>query len=508
MSSRLRLQVGPRGGAVRAAALRVVVVLAVLTGGAGPLPAAAGAPPTASGAAHDVVPAAFSEVMGYEPVAAPGRPGVLVRPDGDCSTPTGGTAFGFDDACREHDLAYDVLEYRAAVDGVADPRLRWAADLRFGLRLVQRCGEVGGFAVPCLATAAVYATAVTLNSVRQGYGLPVAESDAQVAASTAAMVAAGLLLLVPRTASRWFRRVLRRAELDLVPPPGGSGWSGAPGSLVRWADLGREGRRLLTRAPVAPGALRVVVGLESSRGLRARVDLALAEAERVGAFTRGTVCVAVPTGCGWLNPAAVEGLERATEGDVATISVPYAAAPSWLVAVAHPGAHRRAALALLEAVHARWLALDPAQRPRLVVLGESLGANGMAAALDARPDITADLAGGLLVGGLRSAWWPERGRVSLVGHDDDPVVRLGLRTLHRLPGAGSAPAGSGHHYGSELGAAWVENLGGRSEAPPTSGRSDSAQPSVPFTGPVRRVRGAGGSASRGRGRVGGLPARP
>jgi hypothetical protein len=62
------------------------------------------------------------------------------------------------------------------------------------------------------------------------------------------------------------------------------------------------------------------------------------------------------------------------------------------------------------------------------------------------------------VGGVRSASWEPPGRVALVRRDDDPVVSLGLRTVHRLPGAGQAPEGHGHHYGAELGAAWREDL--------------------------------------------------
>lgn len=440
---------------LRALPVRVAVVLVLAA-----VVLLPGAPSPAAPAAFDVAPDAFRQAMGYAPVPAPGRPEVLLRPDGDCSVATGGTVFGFDDACREHDLAYDLLRFGAAAGEAPDPRARWAADARFGLRLTERCTEHVGDVLPCLGAAGAYWLGVTANSVRQLYGLPGEESGVQVAASFLALLVVVVLLVAPRAAARAFRRMLRRAEPDLVPPSAASGWSGGPGSLVRWADLGREGRRLLSRAPVAPGALRVVVGLESARRLGDRVAVALAEAERVGAFARGTVCVATPTGCGWLNPAAVEGLERVTGGDVATITVHYAAAPSWLTAVADPGAHRRASVALLTAVHARWLHLDPASRPRLVVLGESLGANGMAAALDARPDITAALGGGLLVGGIRSAWWPPRGRVALVGHDDDPVVRLGLRTLHRLPHAGAAPEGEGHHYGRELEVAWQENLMG------------------------------------------------
>lgn len=418
----------------------------------------------------DVDPVAFHAEMGYVPESAP--QGRLLHPDGDCSAPTGGTAFGFDDACREHDLSYDLLRFREARGDRVDPRERWAADTRFAVRMAQRCFErTPANVVGCLGTATVYAGAVTLNSARQLYRAPAVESGGQIAASSAALVLGLGLLLAPVVGARAFRRMLRRADLDLLPPPPASGWSGSAGSLVRWADVGREGRRLLARAPVAAGAVRVFVGVESARLLRTRVRLAVAEAERVGAFTRSTVCVAVPTGSGWLNPAAVEGLEQVTRGDVATISVQYAAAPSWLTTMAHPGAHRRTANALLRAVHGRWSRINPGDRPRLVVLGESLGANGVADALRRMPLVTADVDGGLLVGGIGSARWEPIGRVTFVGHDDDPVVHLGLRTLPRLPAAGSAPEGSGHHYGRELEEAWRANAG--TQRPMSSARVGS-----------------------------------
>lgn len=280
---------------------------------------------------------------------------------------------------------------------------------------------------------------------------------------TVALVACAVVAMaLPALAARGFRRHFRTSDLELAPPSAASGWSGGPGSHVAWTDLGREGRRLLARAPGAPGALRLYVGLESAPTPAARVGLLIAEAERTIALTRGTVVVAVPTGSGWVNPVALEAVERATGGDVATLVLPYAAEPSWLSVAAHPGAHVRSAEALLRALAAHLGAVPPAQRPRLVVLGESLGANGLRAALERVPHVADDVAGGLLVGGIGSAHWAPPGRVRLVRHDDDPVVRLSLRdgvralarTVRALPGAGSAPEGRGHHCGRELDVAW------------------------------------------------------
>lgn len=457
--------------------LTALVVL--LTAGA--LPAAATTPPSPV-----VTSADFAAVMGYEPVPAPGRADVIVSPRGDCSTPTGGTAFGFDLACGEHDLAYDVLRFHALRGETVDPYQRWVADVRFGRRMVERCGERGGVDTgACLLVAGVYSAAVAVNSVRQLYGPPADESGADVAVSSGLMVLLVVLVLLPPTAVRGFRRYLRRADLRLAPPSPSSGWSGSGTSHVRWEDVGREGRRLLAAPPARPGALRLYVGLDSARSAAERAAIAVAEAERSGAFTRGTLCVAVPTGSGWVSTVAVEGLEAATDGDVATLAVQYEAVPSWASLVTRPGAHRRTAGALLRAVHARWSALDPATRPRLVVLGESLGANALAAALRDQPYVARDVAGGLLVGGVGSAAWAPPWRVHLVRHDDDPVVHLTLtglrrharragwgaalarlaRVLRALPSAGSAPEGRGHHYGRELVGAWSHALAPARQAP-------------------------------------------
>ena len=167
---------------------------------------------------------------------------------------------------------------------------------------------------------------------------------------------------------------------------------------------------------------------------------------------------------------------------MALVSVAYAAAPSWLSAIAYPGAHRRAAEALLRAVHARLLAIPEARRPRLVVHGESLGANAIAQALERDPELAREVEAGLLVGGMGSARWGEgrdgqalrgrghggpalRGRVRVARHPDDPVANLSrvprVRELLALRCAASAPLGTGHRYGPELEHAWLTALGSR-----------------------------------------------
>jgi uncharacterized membrane protein len=97
------------------------------------------------------------------------------------------------------------------------------------------------------------------------------------------------------------------------------------------------------------------------------------ELERTGAFTRKVLCVFSPTGTGYVNPVAAESLEYYTLGDVASVAVQYSVRPSFLslqaVHIARDGLRL-----LLQAISARLAAIPEDQRPRLLMFGESLGA--------------------------------------------------------------------------------------------------------------------------------------
>ena len=106
--------------------------------------------------------------------------------------------------------------------------------------------------------------------------------------------------------------------------------TGSAASLVDWGDLGRAGREFVATGPTREdlsgffgrrgerSRLRVYVGLGSADDPEARAELALAEMIRVGAFERSVLVVAVPTGTGWMDPAATDTLEylhRRRHGD-------------------------------------------------------------------------------------------------------------------------------------------------------------------------------------------------
>jgi uncharacterized membrane protein len=199
-------------------------------------------------------------------------------------------------------------------------------------------------------------------------------------------------------------------DLDGAPaPPTSKVRSGGPDSEVEWDETGREGRRFLTRGPtasaigeVAPGEaeepVRVFVGRSAGDEVEDRVALAMAELERFDAFSRAVVLVVVPTGTGWVNEQIVQPVEYLHAGDVATVAVQYSHMPSPLAFLAEGEAAGSTGDALVAAVRARIDRLPEAERPRLLVAGESLGSFGASQAFSSLDDLLARTDASLWVG--------------------------------------------------------------------------------------------------------------
>jgi len=195
---------------------------------------------------------------------------------------------------------------------------------------------------------------------------------------------------------------------DQVPPQ--EFWQpGSPQSLVAWQDLGREGREFVTRTPspeeisgvtgqAARQPLRVYVGLNAADSLAERADLAVRELERVGGFDRATLIVAMPTGTGWMDPAAMEPLELLHHGDVATVALQYSYLQSWISLLVQPEHAAEAGRALFGAVHRRWQQLPSETRPRLYLYGLSLGAHSSQQSLRLHEMLDQPIDGALWVG--------------------------------------------------------------------------------------------------------------
>ena len=70
--------------------------------------------------------------------------------------------------------------------------------------------------------------------------------------------------------------------------------------------------------PAGSGAVRTFVTQAEAPGHRQAADLAVQRLERDGGFERSAIVAVLPTGSGWVNRAAVEGLEAELDGGVAT----------------------------------------------------------------------------------------------------------------------------------------------------------------------------------------------
>jgi hypothetical protein len=137
--------------------------------------------------------------------------------DGGCSSPFGGTRWGFAFACELHDHRYDLLRQAATRGTPLAPSARRAADAAFAARLDAQCdGREGLDAIGCRATARLYAGAVAANSWRQRYGPPLPEPALPWLAGTGVAVVLATsvgLGLVGATATTRQPAVARRSSV-------------------------------------------------------------------------------------------------------------------------------------------------------------------------------------------------------------------------------------------------------------------------------------------------------
>ncbi|MGV0836121.1 alpha/beta hydrolase [Mycolicibacterium thermoresistibile] len=195
--------------------------------------------------------------------------------------------------------------------------------------------------------------------------------------------------------------------------------SGGPESLVSWESLGHQGRIFVAAGPTveelsefngAPATepIRAYAGLESADDIRDTAQLAAQELLRTGGLDREVVAVATTTGTGWINEAEASALEYMFNGDTAIVSMQYSFLPSWLSFLVDKENARQAGQALFEAVDALIMEMPEADRPRLVVFGESLGSFGGEAPFLALNNLVARTNGALFSGPtFNNAIWTE-----------------------------------------------------------------------------------------------------
>jgi uncharacterized membrane protein len=240
--------------------------------------------------------------------------------------------------------------------------------------------------------------------------------------AAAARVAAGLVVVLLllgilngvvlraafNAADASFRTLNGETHAD-VAAPADPMRSGGPGSLVTWDSLGNQGRQFIggstevTRleqfgGPGARPPIRVYVGLDASESSRQRAALAVRELRRTGAFDRAVLCLITTTGTGWVNEQAVDPLEYMYRGDTALVATQYSYLPSPISFLVDKERARDAGRDLFDAVYAEWSRLPTTDRPKLLVLGESLGSFGAEAAFSGPADIRNRTDGMLLIG--------------------------------------------------------------------------------------------------------------
>lgn len=217
-----------------------------------------------------------------------------------------------------------------------------------------------------------------------------------------------------------FRQVDALVEPD-VQQPTGPLRTGSTESLADWEGLGRRGREFVASGPGAEEIarflgddapesvlepVRVYVGLNSAETIEERARLALEELQRVGAFERSVLTLAVPTGSGWVDPDAIGTLEHLHRGDVATVAVQYSYLPSWLSLLTEAEYGDATARAVFTEIYEHWTDLPSGSRPALYLHGVSLGALNSQRSADFYDIIPDPFAGALWVGPpFRSERW-------------------------------------------------------------------------------------------------------
>ena len=229
----------------------------------------------------------------------------------------------------------------------------------------------------------------------------------------------------------------RTMDTAFAQEPMSAHLSTATSSWLDYRTVGREGARFLhsvvsaedieqvTGQPAVAEPVRVFVGVASAPTVQARVDIAMAELERTGAFERSTLIVEAPAGTGYANPTPISVVEVLLRGDVATVAVSYGLLPSFLSLGKVPLAAQTQA-ALLAALRAKLATLP--RLPRLLVYGESLGARVLQTAIPAGfPDLD--------INGIDGALWvgTPGGKLSDVFHAEVSSSSVTVDRPEQLP---------------------------------------------------------------------------
>ncbi|MGJ0120607.1 alpha/beta-hydrolase family protein [Williamsia sp. MIQD14] len=332
------------------------------------------------------------------------------------------------------------------------------------VRLRIGAGAAGRVTVVATTVVVVSSLVVTVwwqNVLRTSSGAPVV-GTVWAAPSVTAVATVAAVLVAPRAALTLAVAITFAgsdvAQATARPPV----TAGVPVTIVA---TGPSDRTAITepfdRRPIVERARRLVERWRSA-----------------GGADRAAVVVAVPTGSGWVDADALTGFDRRLGGDVATIALPYADAPSWQAfAAGAAAAARESAVALVAALDDDLRSHPAPHHPQVYLYGQSLGAIGADAARVWARGHGVTICSTVLAGPPADTVAPRADDRRVVVNASDPVARWSVSLLWRpahlwpghadlprppwvpavsflqtsvdLLGALSLPTGHGHRYGPE-----------------------------------------------------------
>jgi uncharacterized membrane protein len=223
--------------------------------------------------------------------------------------------------------------------------------------------------------------------------------------------AQGVLLNAMTTAMNEIYSLSDKGTSAWISEPTSENRSGSPDSLVDFETLGTKGRDFVGvgggptadeieafTGETALDPVRIYVGLRSAADVDERVDLALAELERTGAYERDILIVNTTTGTGWVDENVADSIEFMHGGNTAQVALQYSYLPSWVSFLVDRSKASETGEQLITAVSDRVNSLPIDDRPQLLVFGESLGSFGTEAAFTSPENMLANVDGAMLVG--------------------------------------------------------------------------------------------------------------
>ena len=191
--------------------------------------------------------------------------------------------------------------------------------------------------------------------------------------------------------------------------------SGSAASFEPFNSLGRHGKAVVSDGPRAvdiarfwdaSGAdpasvrepIRAYVGLAPSLSIDAAAKRGLRVLKRAGAFKRKHLVIFVGTGTGWLSDWSMAAIEFLTRGNCAVASLQYTVLPSAAAMLMDRQSPKHTARALYREITRELEGMHPAERPRLYMSGESLGAFGSLSVFESEAQMDKVLHGAVLAG--------------------------------------------------------------------------------------------------------------